>query len=165
MAAGERVSCMGFDAARHSCPSPQTDRDCANAARGSIRIRSAATSATRSGVESTAPYLMKPPTIYAEWLSVVTIYLKAIAMKKTIAAMEAGKLEWTSGVAERITRRIHEIFDSRLKLLGEHFRRDTNYSHGHETLLSNALLGIRKKLILLTRLVALPALPDIVSKV
>ena len=79
-------------------------------------------------------------------------------------AMEAGSLEWTSGVAERITRRIHEVFDSRLKLAGEHFQRDTHHAQGHTTLLANALLGIRRKMILLARLATLPALPDMVKQ-
>jgi len=71
-----------------------------------------------------------------------------------------GRAAWP----ERITRRIHEVFDSRLKSAGEHFQRDSNHAHGHATLLTNALLGIRKKMILLARLAALPTLPDMVKQ-
>ena len=107
---------------------------------------------------------MNPPKTYAEWAASCDRLLKGDCDEDTLAAMEAGSLEWTSGVAERITRRIHEVFDSRLKLAGEHFQRDTHHAQGHATLLTNALLGIRKKMILLARLAALPALPDMVKQ-
>jgi len=107
---------------------------------------------------------MNPPTTYAEWAAGCDRLLNGDCDEDTLAAMEMGSLEWTSGVAERITRRIHEVFDSRLKLAGEHFQRDTHHAQGHTTLLTNALLGIRKKMILLTRLAALPALPDMVKQ-
>jgi len=107
---------------------------------------------------------VNPPNTYAEWAASCDRLLKGDCDEDTIAAMESGALEWTSGVAERITRRIHEVFDSRLKLAGEHFQRDTRNAQGHATLLTNALLGIRKKMILLARLAALPALPDMVKQ-
>ena len=107
---------------------------------------------------------MNPPTTYAEWAVSCDRLLKGDCDEDVVATMEAGSLEWTSGVAERITRRIHEVFESRLKLAGEHFQRDTHHAQGHATLLTNALLGIRKKMILLARLAALPALPDMVKQ-
>jgi hypothetical protein len=107
---------------------------------------------------------MNPPTTYAEWAACCEHLLQGDCDEETIAAMGAGKLEWTSGVAERITRRVYEVFDARLKLAGENFQRDTSRSGGHETLLSNALLGIRKKLAILGRLSALAALPDMVKQ-
>ena len=107
---------------------------------------------------------MNPPKTYAEWAASCDHLLKGDCDEDTITAMELGSLEWTSGVAERITQRIHEVFDTRLKLAGEHFQRDTNHAQGHVTLLANALLGIRKKMILLARLAGLPALPDMVKQ-
>ena len=107
---------------------------------------------------------MNPPKTYAEWAASCDRLLKGDCDEETLTAMEVGSLEWTSGVAERITRRIHEVFESRLKLAGEHFQRDTHHAQGHATPLTNALLGIRKKMILLARLSALPALPDMVKQ-
>lgn len=107
---------------------------------------------------------MNPPTTYAEWAASCDRLLKGDCDEDILAAMEVGSLEWTSGVAERITRRIHEVFESRLKLAGDHFQRDTHHAQGHATLLTNALLGIRKKMLLLARLAALPALPDMVKQ-
>jgi len=97
---------------------------------------------------------MKSPTTYAEWASCCDRLLEGAC----------GTIEWTSGVAERITRRIHDVFDKRLKLLAEQFQRDLDRAHGNETLLTNALLGIRKGLAPLVHLGSLPALPEMVSQ-
>lgn len=107
---------------------------------------------------------MNPPTTYAEWAACSDCLLKGDSDEETLAAMEAGKLEWTSGVAERLTRRIYEVFDSRLKSLGEKFQRDVNHSRGHETLVANALLDIRRRLIPMACLAAIPAFPDMVRQ-
>ncbi|MBI4658920.1 MAG: hypothetical protein HY735_08760 [Verrucomicrobia bacterium] len=107
---------------------------------------------------------MKPPTTYAEWAACCDRLLNGDCDDETLAAMESGKLEWTSGVAERITKRIHEVFDSRLKSLAERFQRDLDRSRGHDTLLTNALLGIRKNLLSLARLSRLPTLPEMVTQ-
>lgn len=107
---------------------------------------------------------MKPPTTYAEWAACCDQLLNGDCDDETFLAMESGKLEWTSGVAERITKRIHEVFDSRLKALAERFQRDLDRSRGHETLMTNALLGIRKNLLSLDRLSRLPALPKMVTQ-
>ncbi len=120
--------------------------------------------AAKCGKSAATSEIMNPPNTYAEWAASCDRLLKGDCDEDTLAAMETGSLEWTSGVAERITRRIHEVFDSRLKLAGEHFQRDTHHAQGHATLLTNALLGIRKKMILLARLAALPALPDMVKQ-
>jgi hypothetical protein len=152
---------LGFDAARHpgsaevrfiGCNGTAAPDDCRTA------------TAAKCDKSSTASEIMNPPNTYAEWAAGCDRLLKGDCDEDTLAAMESGSLEWTSGVAERITRRIHEVFDSRLKLAGEHFQRDTHHAQGHATLLTNALLGIRKKMILLARLAALPALPDMVKQ-
>jgi hypothetical protein len=152
---------LGFDAASHPCSAEVRFFWCNGFADfGDCRTATAA----QCDKSAAASEIMNPPNTYAEWAAGCDRLLKGDCDEDTIAAMEAGSLEWTSGVAERITRRIHEVFDSRLKLAGEHFQRDTNYAHGHATLLTNALLGIRKKMILLARLAALPALPDMVKQ-
>lgn len=107
---------------------------------------------------------MNPPTTYAEWAKCCDLLLEGQSDEDTLAAMEAGHVEWTSGVAERITRRAYEVFDARLKAVGEKFQRDVNRARGHETLLANALLDIRKRLIPLARLASTPAWPDIVRQ-
>lgn len=78
--------------------------------------------------------------------------------------MQAGCLEWTSGVAERITRRVYEVFEARLKAVGERFQRDVKNARGHEALLAKALLDIRKGLVPVARLAAVPAWPDILKQ-
>lgn len=107
---------------------------------------------------------MNPPTTYAEWAKCCDLLLGGQNDDDTLSAMEAGRLEWTSGVAERITRRAYEIFDARLKTVGDKFQRDVDRARGHETLLANALLDIRKGLIPLVRLAAIPAWPDMVKQ-
>ena len=152
---------MGFDAARDPCSSEgRFVRDSGFVYSKPCRTAAAA----KHGKSAAANKIMNPPKTYAEWAASCDRLLKGDCDEDTIAAMETGSLEWTSGVAERITRRIHEVFDSRLKLAGEHFQRDTHHARGHATLLANALLGIRKKMILLARLAALPALPDMIKQ-
>lgn len=152
---------MGFDAASDPCSAQvRFFRRNGFAAPDDCRTDTAA----KCGKSAATSEIMNPPKTYAEWAASCDRLLKGDCDEDTLAAMEAGSLEWTSGVAERITRRIHEVFDSRLKLAGEHFQRDTHHAQGHATLLTNALLGIRKKMILLARLAALPALPDMVKQ-
>ena len=107
---------------------------------------------------------MNSPATYAEWAACCDRLLNTDADDDILAAMEGGHLEWTSGVAERITRRIYEVFDHKLKALAEEFHRDAAHSHGHETLLANSLLDIRKKLVPLARLAAMPAFPEVVRQ-
>lgn len=106
---------------------------------------------------------MNAPATYAEWAACCDLLLKGGNDEEVISAMRTGTLEWTSGVAERLTKRIYEVFDARLKALGEQFQRDTSRSNGHETLLANALIGIRKNLIMVAQLSELPALPELVT--
>jgi len=103
------------------------------------------------------------PTTYAEWAACCELLLKGGNDDEVTLAMSAGKLEWTSGVAERLAKRIYEVFDVRLKALGEQFQRDMTRSKGHETLLSNAMVGIRKNLVLLAQLSEIPALPEVLT--
>ena len=137
---------MGFDAASHSCSAEVCFFRCNDLAASDDCSTATAAKCDKS---ATAFEIMNPPNTYAEWAAGCDRLLNGDCDEDTLAAMEAGSLEWTSGVAERITRRIHEVFDSRLKLAGEHFQRDTRHAQGHATLLTNALLGIRKKMILL----------------
>lgn len=101
---------------------------------------------------------------YAEWAACCDRLLKGDCDDETLTGMATGGIEWTSGVAERITKRIYEVFDRRLKLLAEQFQRDLDRARGHETLLTNALIGIRKNLVPLVRLSSLPAFPEMVSQ-
>jgi len=119
-------------------------------------------SPTKPARPSTRP--VKPPTTYAEWAACCDLLLAGQSDEEILTAMQTGHLEWTSGVAERITRRVHEVFDVRLKAVGDKFQRDVNHARGHETLLANALLDIRKGLIPVGRLAALPAWPDMVKQ-
>jgi hypothetical protein len=112
----------------------------------------------------TANQLITEPVTYAEWAVCCDRLLKDDCDDETLAAMELGRLDWTSGVAERITKRLHEVFDSRLKSLAQRFQREIDQSSKHETLLRNALLGLRKSLLPLARLSKLPILPERVAQ-
>jgi hypothetical protein len=153
---------LGFDAPCLACAAAEAQ---AGGINGFYSASAAdGTTSHKANTKAAAHTYMNPPSTYAEWAACCDQLLKGDSDEDSLAAMQAGQLEWTSGVAERITRRVHEVFDSRLKSLGEKFQRDVNHARGHETLLANALLDIRKRLLPVARLASMPAWPDMVKQ-
>lgn len=98
-----------------------------------------------------------PPRHYAEWA--VALDRFAAGDDDGLAAMEAGTLEWTSGVAERFTRRAHDALFARLTTVQRCLQRDLDQTGGREAAVSRALVSARRGAGPLVRFARLPALP------
>ena len=104
---------------------------------------------------------MKPPESYAEWsAALATLETDDFSDSEVLPALEAGQISWGSGVAERFTSAFAAVFNARLKRANTALQRDLDIARGAEIGVANAMLGARRRLQPLTRLAALPALPE-----
>ncbi|TWT27747.1 hypothetical protein [Planomicrobium sp. CPCC 101110] len=88
----------------------------------------------------------------------------AMQDEETILLMERGSIEWTPGVAERLTQRLYEVIDYRLRQTSDQFQKQLNHGRGDEIALVQAILSVRKRLALLKRLAQLSVFPDKVNE-
>ncbi len=106
---------------------------------------------------------MKPPCTYAEWVDALAKIAREEDDEKVLALMEEGNLEWTAGVAERLTTILHSSLEHRLRRNAELLQRDLGRAGGsHENLVAG-LLGCRRRYAFLIRLASLPVLPEYVK--
>lgn len=103
---------------------------------------------------------MRGPTQYSEWVNLFERFKQGSDDEGVLDQLELGTIDWTNGVAERLTRRLAEVFDSRLELLSNQLQRDLNLIQGREAVLVQALLSGRNKMRTLLRVANLPAFPE-----
>jgi hypothetical protein len=107
---------------------------------------------------------MKPPTAYAEWIILLDRLRDENCDEEVLTAMESGKLEWTSGVADRFVSRLVDTVDFRLKRAAELLTRDLGRSQSESAHLTNAVLSARRRITFVMRLATLPLLPQYVRE-
>ncbi|MFD1705164.1 hypothetical protein ACFSCZ_00170 [Siminovitchia sediminis] len=103
---------------------------------------------------------MKIPKHYSEWVDCLDVVKEGTNDQAVIECMEKGSIEWSRGVAERITQRLYETFEHRIKRTSDLLQKDLNRCNGNETEMVKALLSARKRLALLKRLAQLEAFPE-----
>lgn len=103
---------------------------------------------------------MKVPNTYAEWINCFDSFKKSTNDEETIAAMEKGSIEWTRGVAEKMTQALHDALQHRLSSSSETLQKELDRSKGDESAIVKALLSKRKRLALINRVAQLPAFPE-----
>jgi hypothetical protein len=101
----------------------------------------------------------KAPTTYAEWSAYLDMFEAGLDDDAALAAMRAGTLSWTGGVAPLFARRISATLDTRLRRIGEDMSRNLRLG-GDVTVLSRVMLDARKKLASVNRLAAIPFFAD-----
>lgn len=104
--------------------------------------------------------VMSIPTTYAEWVDCFDQLKEGTKDEETIRFMEQGSIEWTTGVAERLTQRLYETIDFRLRQIADQLQKELNHWNGDETALVKAILSARKRLAVLKRVALLPAFPE-----
>lgn len=104
--------------------------------------------------------VIEPPTTYLEWLSCLDALSQGGADEELLQAMEAGRLDWSSGVAERFVARLGGCLDLRLKQAAAALQRDLDASAGREALLVAALIDARRRFLVVQRVARLPSLPE-----
>jgi len=103
--------------------------------------------------------MMKPVT-YAEWVEYFEQLKTGTNDEEVILNMEQGTIEWSKGVAERLTQHLFNTIESRLKLTSDLLQKELDGSYGNEMMIVKAILSARKRLALLKRVADLPAYPD-----
>lgn len=107
---------------------------------------------------------MNPPTTYSQWIDCLDRFKNGIQDEEVVLLMERGSIEWTPGVAERLTQQLYEVIDFRLRKASDQFQKELNYGGGDETTLVQAILSVRKRLALLKRVAQLSAFPEKVNE-
>lgn len=103
--------------------------------------------------------MIPAPITYGDWIRYLDLLKTGDNDDLMIQALEHGKLEWQTGVAERITRAISDVLDARLKRISDALQREMNHAREEATLV-RALSGARHSLAVLIHLANLPALPN-----
>ena len=103
--------------------------------------------------------MLKTPHTYAQWV----IILEALKAKSddqaVLEALQAGTLEWQSGVAERFAQRLSDTLNCRMNQAIDHFQKNLGHPSNNEGTIIQALLALRKEMSFLTHAADLPAIP------
>ncbi|MFJ8518688.1 hypothetical protein [Lysinibacillus xylanilyticus] len=103
---------------------------------------------------------MIKPVTYAEWVECFEQLKAGTNDEEIILKLEQGTIEWSKGVAERLTQHLFDTIESRLKRTSDLLQKELDGSYGNETMIVKAVLSARKRLALLKRVADLPAFPD-----
>jgi hypothetical protein len=103
-----------------------------------------------------------PPRTYAAWAALLDRF--AAGDDEVVAALEAGSLEWTGGVAERFTRRVVDALEARMQAWHAALSRDLAGARGDPQRVGQALVAARPRIASLFRVAALGVLPENVRK-
>lgn len=104
--------------------------------------------------------MIPTPHTYAEWVNVLTILKNKTNDEDVLKTMKAGTLEWQSGVAERFSQKLIDAVNHRMNVASDKFQTDLSRAGGQEGLIVQALLGLRKEMLFLSKAIDLPVLPD-----
>lgn len=108
---------------------------------------------------------MNYPNYYSEWTKLLN-QLKEPGQEdeKIIATLEKGKLEWTSGVADKIVNCTFEVIDCKLKAATRLFQQELDHARGEEAAVILAIVNARYRFDLLYRLCRLSIFPKEVTE-
>lgn len=104
--------------------------------------------------------MIRAPHTYAEWASVLTLLKDKADDDAVLAAMQAGTIEWQTGVAERFSKKLIDAVNSRMNAASDKFQLDIQRARGQERAIVQALLALRKEMRFLTRVLDIRAIPE-----
>lgn len=106
------------------------------------------------------------PNTYSDWCKIfdnIDTWEIGHIDEKLLTSMEKGYIDWVDGVSQRITLRLINLVNNRLKKLSEFYNKRLSVSCSSFDL-TNILLTFRKELIFIKRLDNLPMLPEELRK-
>lgn len=103
--------------------------------------------------------MIATPQTYSEWVTVLDKLKNKVADTDVLIAMQGGRLEWQSGVAERFVKRLVEAVNIRLNAASDKFQKDMSRIGGNENAIVQAILALRKELYFLTQVLNIPVIP------
>lgn len=101
-----------------------------------------------------------PPATYSEWSVILGRLKEQVDDAAVLDAMQQGKIEWQTGVAERFTRKLVDVINFRMNMAIDKFQLEMKRSSGQERLIVQALIALRKELLFLSKAVCIPAIPE-----
>ena len=104
--------------------------------------------------------MIPAPQTYADWVNVLTLLKNKSDDAEVLKAMQAGKLEWQSGIAERFSKRLMEAVNHRMNSASDKFQKNMGRTGGTENAIVRAILALRKELQFLVMVLDLPVLPE-----
>lgn len=104
--------------------------------------------------------MIRAPHTYAEWASVLTLLKDKTDDDAVLVAMQAGTIEWQTGVAERFSKKLIDAVNSRMNAASDKFQLDIQRAGGQERAIVQALLALRKEMRFLTRVLDIRAIPE-----
>lgn len=104
--------------------------------------------------------MISTPHTYSEWVSVLTIFKNKSNDVDVLAAMQAGTIEWQSGVAERFSLKLTDAVNARMNVASDKFQLALSRARGEESVIVQAILGLRKEMAFLVQAINLSAIPE-----
>lgn len=102
---------------------------------------------------------LKIPTTYKEWSDILEQFATGENDQDVVERMKTGSLSWQSGVAERFITKFSTVINLRLDQATKTFQKRMTQANGAESIIVQALLQLRKEMILLEDAVSINALP------
>ncbi len=102
--------------------------------------------------------VMMNPETYAEWCDILDGLRDGRADEETLSIMRKGTLHWQAGVADRFTRRLTDVVNTRMNRAIDRYQRGIQH-RGDEQELTGALLALRHELEFLRNVMDIPAIP------
>lgn len=102
---------------------------------------------------------MNAPKAYNEWNNVLKLLAKRTNDKEVLDMMMKGTLQIQSGVYERFIKKLIDVINQRLNDVIDRFSKEMTYAKGQESLIIKALIGLRKEIEFLIKVVSIPAIP------
>ena len=100
---------------------------------------------------------MKTPMIYSEWVDILNILKNRTNDEEVLEVMKKGTIEWQSGVAERLTKRLINIVNERMQYAIDKYQSVKYYD---ERGFIQSLLNLRKELIFLSEVLNIAIIPE-----
>lgn len=100
------------------------------------------------------------PYTYSEWSNVLAAFKEKTNDTDILLAMQAGTVEWQSGVAERFSKKLIDAVNVRIDMAFDKFQKEILRNDGSEGEIIQAIFALRKEMKFLAQAVNLPALPE-----
>ena len=104
--------------------------------------------------------MIQTPHTYSEWVNILLVFKDRTNDSEVITAMQAGTIEWQTGVAERFSKKLIDAVNFRMNTATDRFQKEISRSQGREGDIVQAILSLRKEFIFLAKAIDLPALPQ-----
>lgn len=104
--------------------------------------------------------MLKIPNTYAEWVNVLDMLKMKTDDDEVLIVMQKGTIAWQPGVAERFSKKLIDVINSRMNGASDKFQKDLGRANGEERTIVQALLALRKEMMFLVAAIDLPALPN-----